>query len=96
VIPVRLLNGSTIYLNTELLESVVATPDTIITLTSGRKIMARSSPEEILEAVVAYRRRVLERPPIDVAPPQAAAMPAPARPPDPRPSTPDPRAAAVV
>ena len=62
MIPIRLLNGSTLYVNSELLESVVAAPDTIITLTSGRKIVARSSPQEIIDAVVAYRRRVLERP----------------------------------
>jgi flagellar protein FlbD len=62
VIPIRLLNGSTLHINAELLESVSAAPDTIITLTSGRRIVASTRPEEILEAVVAYRRRIHQCP----------------------------------
>jgi len=62
VIPIRLLNGQTIHVNADLVETVVSAPDTIITLTSGRKIVAGSSPEEILEEVVRYRRRVLAPP----------------------------------
>lgn len=62
MIPIRLLNGSTLYVNSDLVESVAAAPDTIITLTSGRKIVARSSPQEIIDAVVAYRRRILDGP----------------------------------
>ena len=79
MIPIRLLNGSTIYLNSDLVESVVTAPDTIITLTSGRKIVAHSSPEEILEAVVAYRQRCIReplaklRPPSDTPPTRPAA-----------------------
>jgi flagellar protein FlbD len=52
-------------------ESVVAAPDTIITLTSGRKIVARSSPQEIIEAVVAYRRRILGGPDRQARPPSS-------------------------
>lgn len=62
MIPIRLLNDSTLYVNSDLVESVVSAPDTIITLTSGRKIVARSSPQEIIDAVVAYRRRILDGP----------------------------------
>ena len=67
MIPIRLLNGSTLHINAELLESVSAAPDTIITLTSGRRIVASTRPEEILEAVVAYRRRIQQPPPHAVA-----------------------------
>lgn len=62
MIPIRLLNGSTIFLNSDLVESVVSAHDTIITLTSGRKIVASSSPREILDAVVAYRQRCQHQP----------------------------------
>jgi len=58
VIPIRLLNGGELYINAELVESVVAAPDTIITLTSGRKIVASTRPEEICAAMLDYRRRV--------------------------------------
>ena len=101
MIPIRLLNGSTLYVNSELLESVVAAPDTIITLTSGRKIVARSSPQEIIDAVVAYRRRIMERPlegerrQSAVSSQQSAVgSQQSAGPLDPRPSTLEPRAAA--
>ena len=70
MIPVRLLNGSTLYVNADLVETVASAPDTIITLTTGRKIVARTLPEEVLEAVVAYRRR------IHVPPGRPAGLPA--------------------
>ena len=59
MIPIKLLNGQIIHVNADLVETVASAPDTIITLTSGRKIVASTSPEEILEAVVRYRRRIL-------------------------------------
>lgn len=62
MIPIRLLNGSTIYLNADLVESIAAAPDTIITLISGRKIVASTSPEDIRKAVLRYQRRI-HRPP---------------------------------
>ncbi|MFW6162395.1 MAG: flagellar FlbD family protein [Planctomycetota bacterium] len=74
MIPIRLLNGSTLYVNSDLVESVAAAPDTIITLTSGRTIVARSSPQEIIDAVVAYRRRVLEAPVPGASPPGRAVV----------------------
>jgi len=62
MIPIRLLNGSSIFVNAELLETVSSAPDTIITLTSGRKIVSSTSPEEILKAIVRYHRRVHQGP----------------------------------
>jgi len=62
MIPIRLLNGTSIFVNAELLETVSSAPDTIITLTSGRKIVASTPPEEILKAVVRYRRRIHKGP----------------------------------
>ena len=64
MIPIRLLNGTILYINSDLVESVAAAPDTVITLTSGRKIVASSAPDEIIEAVVAFRRRVRDAPAI--------------------------------
>lgn len=77
MIPVRLLNGQTIHVNADLVETVAAAPDTIITLTSGRKIVASSSPEEILEAVVSYRRRVFAPPGAPRGAPRGAEAPSP-------------------
>jgi len=41
-----------------LIEFVESTPDTIITLTTGRKLMVRQTVDEVVESVVAYRQRV--------------------------------------
>ena len=58
MIPVRLLNGTQIYINAELVETVATVPDTIVTLSTGRKFVVRTEPQAILEAILEYRRRV--------------------------------------
>jgi flagellar protein FlbD len=62
MIPVRLLNGSELFINAELVESIAAAHDTIVTLTTGRKIVTSSRPEHLVEALLEYRRRIHERP----------------------------------
>ncbi|HEX2996449.1 MAG TPA: flagellar FlbD family protein [Anaerolineales bacterium] len=52
-------NGTQLYLNAELIQSVEATPDTVITLTDGKKLIARESPQEIAEHFIEYRRKTL-------------------------------------
>ena len=58
MIKVTRLNGSEFVLNADLIETVESTPDTIITLTTGTKLMVRESPDEIVNRVVAYKRRI--------------------------------------
>ena len=53
------LNGSKIYINPELIQTVEATPDTIITLLNSNKFVARESPEQIAERFIEYRRKTL-------------------------------------
>ena len=52
-------NGSKIYINAELIQTVEATPDTMITLTSNKKLIVRETPQEIAERFIEYRRRTL-------------------------------------
>ncbi|MCK5380189.1 MAG: flagellar FlbD family protein, partial [Candidatus Latescibacteria bacterium] len=40
------------------IEFIEATPDTIITLTTGQKLIASEPVEEIIERVIAFRRRI--------------------------------------
>lgn len=56
MIRVTRLNGQEMALNAELIETVEATPDTVISLTTGRKVLVRESPEEVTSRVMAYRR----------------------------------------
>ena len=52
------LNGTQFFLNAELIKMVEATPDTVITLTDGGKLIVRESPADVTRAIVAYRRAV--------------------------------------
>lgn len=45
-----------LVINAELIETVEATPDTVITLTTGHKIIVQESTDEIIRLVVAYKR----------------------------------------
>ncbi len=50
------LNGKELVVNAELIETVEPTPDTILTLTTGKKIMVKESIEEVVEKVKGYIR----------------------------------------
>jgi flagellar protein FlbD len=50
------LQDQKIVVNAELIEFVEATPDTMITTTSGKKLIVKESVVQVIEKVVAYRR----------------------------------------
>lgn len=50
------LNDQELVVNDDLIEFIESTPDTIISLTDGKKIMVRETPDEIIERVAAFRR----------------------------------------
>ena len=58
MIKVTLLNGQELVINAELLEAVEQAHDTIITLTTGRKIIVKESRDEVVDKVIAYRQMV--------------------------------------
>lgn len=43
-------------LNAELIETVEETPDTVITLTNGKKLLVEESMDEVIRKVMDYRR----------------------------------------
>jgi flagellar protein FlbD len=45
-----------ITVNADLIETVEATPDTIITLTSGKKLIVGETPVEVIALVVEFKR----------------------------------------
>lgn len=51
-------DGAEIVLNAQLIEMVEATPDTVISLTTGRKVLVRESVGQVVNRVIAYERRV--------------------------------------
>ena len=59
IIKVNKMNGDEIVVNTRLIETIRATPDTLITLTNNKKILVNESVEEIIDKVIAYERKIL-------------------------------------
>ncbi len=53
------INGKEFYVNADLMEFIETTPDTIITLTTGKKLIVRESAEEVIEAIVNYKSKAL-------------------------------------
>ncbi|HUA64065.1 MAG TPA: flagellar FlbD family protein [Verrucomicrobiae bacterium] len=63
MITVTRLNHSQIVLNSDLIEQIEPTPDTVISLTTGQRIIVRESTEEILQRIVDFRRSIVHSPP---------------------------------
>jgi flagellar protein FlbD len=51
-----------LLVNDDLIETVEATPDTVLTLTTGKKLIVRETPAEIVALVVEFRRRMQSGP----------------------------------
>lgn len=58
MIEVTKLNGEKITLNSDLIEVVEETPDTVITLTTGRKIIVKESRQDVKNIVKSYRKDI--------------------------------------
>ncbi|MCA9825567.1 MAG: flagellar FlbD family protein [Dehalococcoidia bacterium] len=50
------IDGTTFYLNPDLIEVVEATHDTHVSLTNGHKYVCRESPEIIVQRIAEFRR----------------------------------------
>jgi flagellar protein FlbD len=59
MIALRRLNNQPIMVNAELIESLEETPDTVVTLTSGNKLLVRDTMEEIQAKIVEYKRKTV-------------------------------------
>jgi flagellar protein FlbD len=58
MILVSRLNGSDLWLNPLLIESVEQTPDTVITMTNGHKYVVQQTAAEIAEQIRLYHRSI--------------------------------------
>lgn len=52
------INHVPLVLNSDLIEHVEVTPDTVISLTTGQKFVVLESPEEVIRRVVEFRRKI--------------------------------------
>lgn len=51
-----------LLVNSDLIETVEATPDTVVTLTTGKKLIVQETPAEIVALVLEFRRRLQSGP----------------------------------
>ncbi len=52
------INHKALIVNSDLIEHVESTPDTVISMTTGQKFMVLESAGEIVEKVIAFRQAV--------------------------------------
>jgi flagellar protein FlbD len=53
------LNGSVYVLNSDLIETIEATPDTVISTTDAKKCVCRESVDEVIGKLIEFRGRIL-------------------------------------
>lgn len=58
MIAVNRLNNKEIWLNPHLIETIEATPDTVITLTNGKRLVVKESTTAVVEKIIQYRRKI--------------------------------------
>ena len=54
----RLKAKDEFVLNAELIEMIEETPDTVVTLANGKKLLVEESMEELVRKVMQYRRAI--------------------------------------
>ena len=61
MIEVTKINGVKVLVNQDLIELVEETPDSVLTLTTGKKIIVKESRQEIKNLVILYRKDIFAR-----------------------------------
>ena len=52
------MDGKKYWINPHQVEYMEQTPDLTLTMLTGKKVVVRESPEEVIERIVAYRRKI--------------------------------------
>lgn len=53
------INRIPLVINSDLIEHIEVTPDTVVSLTTGQKFIVLESPDEVIDRVIGFRREVL-------------------------------------
>ena len=54
------INKVPLVLNSDLIEHLEVTPDTVVSLTNGQKFLILETPEEVIDKVVEFRRLITQ------------------------------------
>ena len=73
------LNRVPLVVNSDLIEHIEVTPDTVIALTTGQKFLVLETADEVVDRVVQFRRSLLDgmavypfKPPVNHVPEESA------------------------
>ena len=58
MIQVTHLNGKKYWINPLMIETIESLPDLTLTLLSGRKLIIKDSPEEVIQKIIEYRNKI--------------------------------------
>lgn len=62
MITVTRLNGEKITINADMVELIEVTPDTVISMVSGKKILVTESAQTVQDKVIEYKRKIFSAP----------------------------------
>jgi len=54
------INNQEFYINSDLMEFIESTPDTIISLTTGKKVIVKESAEDVIQKIIEYKSKALK------------------------------------
>lgn len=63
MIQVTRINGEEFYINPDAIEFLEETPDTVVSMASGRKVVVAEGAMEIRKKIVVFRRRYMRHGP---------------------------------
>lgn len=52
------LNNQEFVVNSDLIETIEQTPDTVITMTTGNKYVVKETQEEIIKRIIKYKQKI--------------------------------------
>ena len=58
MVSVTRLDGSAFILNDDLIVTIERTPDTLVWLTTGDRVLVHETPEDLVEKITKYRREL--------------------------------------
>ncbi|QZY56756.1 flagellar FlbD family protein [Crassaminicella profunda] len=61
MITVTKLNGKEYVVNSDLIEFIESTPDTVITLTTGKKIIVLEPIDQIIDKIIKYKKKIFSQ-----------------------------------
>ena len=56
------LDDTELAVNSDLILTVESTPDTVLALTNGERLLVKQTVPEIIERILAFRRQVMQGP----------------------------------